>query len=97
MDDQAAAELYIDTGDREENKRIFDGLAAKRGVIEQAFGGELLWERLEEKRACRVRYLMEQGGLSSGEDRWPKIQDAMVEAMERLAKALTPHLLGSGV
>jgi len=39
MEDQSAVELYIDTGDLNENKRIFDGLVAKREVIDQAFGG----------------------------------------------------------
>ena len=50
MEDQSAVELYIDTGDLNENKRIFDGLVAKREVIDQAFGEKLDWERLDERR-----------------------------------------------
>lgn len=69
MEDQAAVELYIDTGDLTENKRIFDALAARREVIDQEFGGKIEWERLDEKRACRVRHVVELGGLSSGEER----------------------------
>lgn len=95
MDDQAAAELYIDTGERDDNKRIFDALAAKREAIDQAFGGALEWERLDEKRACRVRHVLEEGGLTSGEEHWPKIQEAMIDAMGRLAKALKPYLPGA--
>lgn len=96
MDDKAAAELYIDTGDRDDNKRIFDGLAAKREAIDQAFGGKLEWERLDEKRACRIRHTIEEGGLTSGEDAWPKIQNSMIEAMRRLANALKPYLPSTG-
>jgi len=73
MDDKVAAELYIDTGDRDDNKRIFDALVAKRDTIDQAFGGKLEWERLDEKRACRIRHAIEEGGLTSGEDQWPKL------------------------
>jgi hypothetical protein len=49
------AELYIDRGEREENKSIFDQLYAKRKSIEAAFGGELTWQRLDEARACRIK------------------------------------------
>ena len=92
MEDQAAVELYIDTGDRDENKRVFDALVARREVIEQLFGGKLEWERLDEKRAARVRHVLDKGGLTSGEDQWPTIQEAMIDAMGRLAEALRPHL-----
>ncbi len=92
MEDEAAAEFYIDTGDRDDNKSIFDALAAKRDMIDQAFGGKLDWERLDEKRACRIRHTITQGGLTSGEEAWSNIQEAMIDAMRRLAGALKPFL-----
>jgi hypothetical protein len=94
MDDEAAVELYIDTGDKDENKKVFDDLFARRTDVERTFGAELSRERLDDKRACRVRHLITKGGLNSGEDAWPAIQDAMIDAMARLAKALKPHLPG---
>jgi hypothetical protein len=48
MTDESAVELSIDTGDKEENKRIFDGLRNRQAEIEQAFGAALSWERLDE-------------------------------------------------
>lgn len=59
-------ELYIDTGERERNKRIFDHIYANRREIEDQLLPErddsisnplninMGWERLDEKRACRV-------------------------------------------
>lgn len=92
--DECAAELYIDRGkDAEtENKSIFDQLEAHRAEIEKAFGVSLSWERLDGKRACRIRYTQAGGGYRSPEDNWPKIQDGIIGAMDRLEKALRPHL-----
>jgi hypothetical protein len=47
-------ELYIDTLDADRNKQVFDALFANRAAIETAFGDALAWERLDERRACRV-------------------------------------------
>ncbi|MCS6831659.1 MAG: DUF4268 domain-containing protein, partial [bacterium] len=44
------------------------------------------WQRLESKRACRIRYLIAEGGVRDVE-RWEQIQDKMVDAMKRLEKA----------
>ncbi|GBC96746.1 hypothetical protein HRbin16_02555 [bacterium HR16] len=84
--ESAQVEIYIDTGDEDENKRIFDTLRARKEAIEQAFGGELDWQRLEGKRACRIRYLIEGGGLQDKE-RWEQIQENMIDAMIRLENA----------
>lgn len=53
--DEAGVELYIDVGDKDENKRIFDKLRINQTEIEQSFGNPLSWERLDEKRALKRR------------------------------------------
>jgi hypothetical protein len=92
MDDRAAAELYIDTGKEDENKAIFDQLVANKQAIESAFGGPLTWERLEDRRASRIRCPLANGGLSDPEERWVEIQDAMIDVMDRLTRALGTYL-----
>jgi CBS domain-containing protein len=47
-------ELYIDTADKAQNKRIFDQLHAQRDQLGTAMGAGLSWERLDERRASRV-------------------------------------------
>lgn len=88
------AELYIDRGKdaEEENNSIFDQLYQRRDEIEKSFGGELTWERLEGRRACRIRFTVPDGGYRSPEDQWPAIQDTAINAMDRLEKALRPQL-----
>lgn len=87
-------ELYIDRGaDSEaENKRIFDKLYQHKADIENAFGGELSWEKMEEKRASRIAKYYESGGYRDEEDKWPAIQDELIDGMIRFSKALSPYI-----
>jgi len=92
LKDHARVELYIDTRDGERNKAIFDFLAQRKEAVEQAFGGALDWQRLEEKRAARIcHYIRGHGGLRAVES-WPALQDAMVDAMTHLERAFKSHL-----
>jgi Domain of unknown function (DUF4268) len=92
--DECGAELYIDRGAdaEDENKAIFDQLVVHKDQIEKDFGEALSWERLEGRRACRIRYTLTTGGYRSSEDDWPGLQDALITRMDRLEKALRPHL-----
>jgi hypothetical protein len=92
MTEETAVEMYIDTEDGDENKRIFDAIHQHKSAVEESFGDLLSWQRLDGKRASRIRYVVREGGLSDGEGRWPVIQDAMIDAMDRLAKAIKPHV-----
>src|SRR5260370_1371270 len=49
-------ELYIDSGDREENNRVFATLLNQREDIEKEMGTTLNWQKLEgtKREACRI-------------------------------------------
>ena len=53
-DDRLRVELYIDTGNGELNKAIFDALLGRRAEFEATFGEALEWERLDNRRASRI-------------------------------------------
>jgi len=83
----AGVELYIDTSNQSRNKNIFDELLGKKAEIESTFGSHLDWQRLNNKRACRIlKGTSEDKGLRDREV-WPAIQDEMIDAMIRFEKA----------
>jgi hypothetical protein len=84
--DFARAELYIDRGEYDENKQIFDLLELDKEAIEKDFGARLVWERLDNKRACRIK--SEQPGNIYDQEQWSEMIAFMVDAMVRLEKTL---------
>jgi hypothetical protein len=89
-------ELYIDGGKDSEdwNRAQLQGLANHTKEIEAAFGEPLVWDVVEGRRACRLTTKVVSGGYRD-EERWPSIQEHMVDAMVRLEKALRPYLKAS--
>jgi len=53
-DGRFRVELYIDTGDKERNKRAFALLKESQAEIEEAIGDRLEWEEIPDKRASRI-------------------------------------------
>lgn len=91
--DECTAELYIDRGkdSDEENKMIYDQLFAVHEEIDRAVPHQITWERLEGRRASRIRISLA-GGYRSPEEDWNRIQAEQVAAMNELEQALRSHL-----
>ena len=49
-------ELYVDQGVKEANKRAYDELVQSREQIEEELGHRLDWQRLDDKKACRISW-----------------------------------------
>ena len=77
---------------RQRTRPSSTNLFAHKAEIDAAFGEALSWERLEGKRACRIRHTQTGGGYRSPEDNWPTVQDTIIKDMDRLEKALRLHL-----
>ena len=69
---EARVELYLQRS-QAENKWIFDRLERTRQEIEERFGAELQWQRLDDKKASRICYSRPYHGFD--DENWP----AMVE------------------
>lgn len=88
------AELYIDRGDKTENESIFDQLFARKETLEQDFGGALTWERLDEKRACRVK--AERAGNVFDQEMWPEMITFMADRMVKFERVFTEPIQEAG-
>lgn len=88
-----SAQLYIDRGKGrlEENKRIFDHFYQLRDQVETRISYPMIWERLENSRACRVIVRLP-NGIHSPEDEWPQIQTELIDVMNQLEAAFRPIL-----
>ncbi len=90
--DKARVELYIHTKNQETNKRYFDALYAHKREIEKVFGAPLDWQRLEGQKFSRIaHHITDKGGLKDKES-WSELQDAMIDAMVRLHRAISPYI-----
>ena len=83
--EETRTELYIDSGNFDRNKALYDHLYAHRQEIETAFGGPLHWQRLDDKRASRIS-LNVPGGWAD-ESSWPGAFEKAIDAMKRLYAA----------
>lgn len=92
VQNETRTELYIDSPEPSQNKALYDALFSRKADIEQAFGGVLLWQRLDDKRACRISASFP-GGWAD-ETTWPKAIEQAVDGMGRLYAALVPIIRG---
>ena len=84
----ARVEIYISRASAAENKSIFDFLCSQRASIEDAFGSPLIWERLDNKKASRIKCELDEVDYFNSDD-WSKMIDFMVEKLPKLSLAFS--------
>jgi predicted transcriptional regulator len=87
-------ELYIDTGEKEKNKHIYDTLFELKDEIlheledlTRTFG----WERLDDKRASRIA-LYHRGAISDTEEELASLRTWAVDAMIKFQRVMERHI-----
>lgn len=98
--DEARVELSLQRSEASENKWVFDQLFAERAKIEAAFGAQLDWRRMEDKKASRIVYAKPFDGYSR--ETWPemvtwlsahirKLEAAFRDPLARLNRQIRTH------
>lgn len=87
----AGAVLRLAPTEQTTSDELFDFLYERRNEIDAAFGQPLEWGRHDGRSYSVIHCYITKGGLKD-EDKWPEIQEAMVDTMERLVNAIDPHL-----
>jgi hypothetical protein len=84
--------LYFPSRYTDTNKTTFAHLASHKKDIEESFGELLTWDFKEEGRDSQeIRTKTPIGGVKD-EDKWPEIQNDMVNRLIRLEKAFSPYI-----
>lgn len=86
----ARTEVYMSRSVAEENKFIFDKLLAQKETIENETG-VLEWERLDDKKACRIKQELNNVNLYEKDD-WEKMSNFMIDSMLKLEPAFRKPL-----
>jgi CBS domain-containing protein len=88
-------ELYIDSGDLNQNKTMFDFVASSKSKIEDVFGTPLEWERLDNRRASRIAVykdninILQEGQFLQEAENW------IIETISSFYHAIAPKFLES--
>ncbi len=89
--DSAALKLVIEK-DRsgELNKKIFDYLYARKEKIEEAFGKEIKWRRMDDQISSRIEYDIDGCGLKN-ESTWDQCYEVIAELLVKWEDAFKPY------
>ncbi len=88
---QARVELYIDVGSDDQNIELLEALESQKEEIELAIGETVDWQRLDNRRACRVA-LDRPGSIDDDDATRAEIRDWMAENLIKFKKAFDLRL-----
>ena len=83
--------IHIGRSNIQENKFIFDELKKQIARIEKDFEGRLIWDRMDNKKPCKIKYEFKNVNVKNRED-WGKIIQFMSDGMIRMEKAFKEHI-----
>lgn len=88
--DEARVEISLQRSETSENKWLFDQLYGQKGAIEAAFGAELDWRRMDDKKASRIVYAQPFDGFNR--EAWPEMIGWLAGHIQKLEAAFSEPL-----
>ena len=88
---EARVEISIQSSDADWNKSVFDHLIESRNAIEAELENELEWERLDDKKSCRVG-VARKGSIDDSEEELDQIRAWMIDNVRKFRPVFHPHL-----
>ena len=90
-DGKVSVGLYIDQGDRDLNKEVFDQLLQNKAVIESDLKESLEWQRLEDRRASKIT-VIRPGTIDDDNETLEDLQEWMIDRLLAFRSALASRL-----
>lgn len=91
MGGKARTEIYIDHGDYDQNKNLFDALQKEQAEIESEYGSPFEWERLDDKRSCRIA-LYCNGTIEASDSELEQLRKWHIENLLKLKTVFIPFI-----
>ncbi len=88
---KARTEVYIDLGDQDKNKQVFDLLQQQATLIENELGHNVAWERLNDKRASRLALYIN-GNIDDSDAELETVKNWHIDKLLKLKKHLGSRL-----
>lgn len=88
---KARTEVYIDLGDQDKNKQVFDLLQQEANLIENELGHNVAWERLNDKRASRLALYIN-GNIDDSDAELETVKNWHIDKLLKLKKHLGSRL-----
>lgn len=88
---KARTEVYIDLGDQDKNKQVFDLLQQEATLIENELGDNVAWERLNDKRASRLALYIN-GNIEDSDAELETVKNWHIDKLLKLKKHLGSRL-----
>ncbi len=86
-------EITFNTGNKENNEKLFDFVYQSKDKIEELFGHKLIWERMDENVTCRIKYQKDDLSYFEKSD-WNLINDFLIEYSVKMEKAFAEVMKG---
>ncbi len=82
--------LSLNRGNKDENKKIFDGLEKFKDEIENEMGKKLEWKRMDDKKASGI---IQEAKMDVYQPKdWLKIAEFFIEEINKMEQAFKPYL-----
>lgn len=88
---EVRVQVYIGREERERNKRLFDKLEERKETIESKLGKSLSWERLDDRKACRIA-VYRTGTIDDDDEVLEEIQEWAIEWLLAFKEVFGPEL-----
>ncbi|SCZ53826.1 protein of unknown function [Epibacterium ulvae] len=88
--DEARVELSLQRSSKVENKWIYDQLVSAQSAIDAAFGAEMDWRRMDDKKSSRIQFAKSFDGFNR--ESWPEMIRWLGVHIEKLEAAFAPPL-----
>ena len=88
---RVCAGIYIDQGDKEDNKKLFDTLEKQKETIHDKFSSPLEWDRSDETRLSRIG-VSRDGVIEASDSELEEIREWHIKNLLKIKKVFTPEI-----